>query len=44
LRDALLAAGTVCELTEFEGAAHSFHYEDPYFGQVLAGTAAFLTH
>ncbi|WP_194925656.1 alpha/beta hydrolase [Catenulispora pinisilvae] len=42
-RDAMLGAGDVCELTEFEGAEHAFHYQEPCFGQVVAGTAGFLT-
>ena len=41
--DAMLAAGNACELAEFDGAAHAFHYQEPYFTQVVAGTVAFLT-
>ncbi|MBS2551211.1 alpha/beta hydrolase [Catenulispora sp. NL8] len=42
-RDAMVAAGDACELTEFEGAEHAFHYQEAYFERVLAGAVGFLT-
>ena len=41
-RDAMVGAGDACELTEFEGAGHAFHYQEPYFGRVVAGAAGFI--
>lgn len=43
-RDALISAGNVCKLLEYEKARHAFHYPEsgPHFADVIEATARFL--